>query len=206
MESYSDDDCDVLELRLDALGIEGEALSFCQRHQGRLPLLLTARDPAQGGLGSLSHAKREDHLQKLLQFAEAIDVEFLNFQSFAQLRDLAIQNGCAIVASHHDFLGFDPVEIHDVLSEAQAAGATIAKAAVTLGSANDLFKFEALAAEFAGTPFSLMGMGPYAQVSRLLAAQHGSLLNYGYLGKEATAPGQWPAALLKKAIAATPRL
>jgi 3-dehydroquinate dehydratase len=128
-----------------------------------------------------------------------------------------------VVASHHDFHGFDPAAIREILSQAQAPGdgprvfssppshdpsaqARIAKAAVTLSSASDLSHFEALAAEFAGTSFSLMGMGRYAQVSRLLAAQHGSLLNYGYLGNEPTAPGQWPARLLKQAIAATPRV
>jgi 3-dehydroquinate dehydratase len=46
-----------------------------------------------------------------------------------------------------------------------------------------------------------MGMGPLAPVSRLLCAQSGSLLNYGYLGTTATAPGQWDAALLRQAIA-----
>jgi 3-dehydroquinate dehydratase-1 len=51
-------------------------------------------------------------------------------------------------------------------------------------------------------PMSVMGMGPLGPVSRLLYAQHGSLLNYGYLGDQATAPGQWPAKLLKEAIAA----
>ncbi len=44
-------------------------------------------------------------------------------------------------------------------------------------------------------------MGPLAAVSRLLCAQCGSVLNYGYLGKEATAPGQWAAGALKEAIA-----
>ena len=46
-----------------------------------------------------------------------------------------------------------------------------------------------------------MGMGPLAPASRLLAAQCGSLLNYGYLGTGSTAPGQWPARLLKEALA-----
>ena len=51
-------------------------------------------------------------------------------------------------------------------------------------------------------PMSMMGMGELAPVSRLLYAQHGSLLNYGYLGDEPTAPGQRRAKLLKEAIQA----
>ena len=45
-----------------------------------------------------------------------------------------------------------------------------------------------------GIPVATMGMGPLAPVSRLLCAQCGSVLNYGYLGKTPTAPGQWDAA------------
>jgi 3-dehydroquinate dehydratase I len=45
-----------------------------------------------------------------------------------------------------------------------------------------------------------VGMGPLAAVSRLLCAQCGSVLNYGYLGETPTAPGQWDAASLKAAI------
>jgi 3-dehydroquinate dehydratase-1 len=45
-----------------------------------------------------------------------------------------------------------------------------------------------------------MGMGVLAPVSRLLCAQCGSVLNYGFLGETPTAPGQWDSALLKQAI------
>jgi len=51
-----------------------------------------------------------------------------------------------------------------------------------------------------GLAVSSMGMGPLAPVSRQLLAQCGSVLNYGYLGNAATAPGQWDSALLKTAI------
>jgi 3-dehydroquinate dehydratase-1 len=44
-----------------------------------------------------------------------------------------------------------------------------------------------------------MGMGALGRVSRLLLAQLGSVLNYGYLD-QATVPGQWPAARLRELI------
>jgi len=50
------------------------------------------------------------------------------------------------------------------------------------------------------TPISIMGMGRLAPVSRLLYAQLGSVLNYGYIGDTPTAPGQWSARMLKQAI------
>ena len=45
-----------------------------------------------------------------------------------------------------------------------------------------------------------MGMGRFGKVSRLLFAQAGAVLNYGYLDKP-NASGQWEATLLKKRIA-----
>jgi hypothetical protein len=38
-----------------------------------------------------------------------------------------------------------------------------------------------------------------------LCAQCGSVLNYGYLGDEPTAPGQWDAGSLKRAITRLPK-
>jgi len=59
---------------------------------------------------------------------------------------------------------------------------------------------EFLANEKGALPLSVMGMGTYGKVSRLVLAQAGSCLNYGYLGA-ANASGQWPVAALKARIA-----
>jgi 3-dehydroquinate dehydratase I len=46
----------------------------------------------------------------------------------------------------------------------------------------------------------VMGMGKYGKISRLVLAQAGSCLNYGYVGTP-NASGQWPVAALKARIA-----
>ena len=80
-----------------------------------------------------------------------------------------------------------------------SAGADIAKCAFTLEAPSD-FQRIAEALEDAPLPLSIMGMGTLAPASRLFATHLGSILNYGYLGESATAPGQWPANLLREAI------
>ena len=45
-----------------------------------------------------------------------------------------------------------------------------------------------------------MGMGTFGKISRLLLAQAGSVLNYGYLDQP-NASGQWEAVLLQKRLA-----
>ena len=195
---------DLFELRLDALGSGSQVIDFAERHHVTTPLLMTARDPAEGGLNSLSHEERASHLHSLLPYASAIDVELANVGAFADLLTEAKSRNIKIVLSNHDFLSFDHLGTIEKIAQAQASGADIAKAAVTLADPVDLTLFESLLADMSGAPFSLMGMGPYGPVSRILAAQHGSLLNYGFLGNEPTAPGQWPARLLKEVLAATP--
>ncbi|MGJ8726117.1 MAG: type I 3-dehydroquinate dehydratase [Roseibacillus sp.] len=202
--TFGPESADLIELRLDALGAGQNVIEFAKRHSKSIPLLITARDPSEGGLNSLSHEERASLLQSLLPFAAAIDVEFANADSFSSLLTEAKSQDIKIVLSNHDFIGFDHMTTIDTIARAQASGADVAKAAVTVKDPVDLTLFESLLADMSGSPFSLMGMGPYGPVSRILAAQHGSLLNYGFLGAEPTAPGQWPAPLLKQVLAATP--
>jgi 3-dehydroquinate dehydratase I len=198
--------CDVIELRLDSLGAGPSVLDFCERHHGQLPLLMTARDASEGGKGSLTLQERVSLLESVFPFSSAFDVEFANYDTFSDIITQAQKDGIALVSSSHDFKSFDHIATIEKITRAQEAGAQISKAAVTLQDAVDLTLFESLAADLSGSNFSLMGMGFYGPASRILAAQHGSILNYGYLGNEPTAPGQWPARLLKEAIAASPQI
>jgi len=75
------------------------------------------------------------------------------------------------------------------------------KAAARLHAPADLARLAEFQLADHGLPVATMGMGPLAAVSRLLCAQCGSVLNYGYLGHSATAPGQWDAALLQHTLA-----
>lgn len=198
--------CDIIELRLDAVGSGSAVMDFCERHHGKVPLLMTARDPAEGGMRDQPFAERLAMQRAMLSYASAIDAEFANLSLYGDFLSEAKEQGVALILSSHDFLSFDHIATIETLANSHAAGAQVAKAAVTLRDAVDLTLFESLALDLAGSQFSLMGMGFYGPASRILAAQHGSLLNYGYLGAEPTAPGQWPARLLKEAIAACPRI
>ena len=80
-------------------------------------------------------------------------------------------------------------------------GPRVFKVAAMLHQPADLARLADFQLADHGLPVATMGMGPLAPVSRLLCAQCGSVLNYGYLGETPTAPGQWDAALLKQAIA-----
>src|SRR4051812_26973187 len=68
------DECDVVELRLDSLQIAVPEIHGYLRSVP-VPVLITARDPDEGGDGHLSVAQRTALLESHLDVAALMDVE-----------------------------------------------------------------------------------------------------------------------------------
>jgi len=194
--------CDLLEVRLDLLE-RPETRPWA--HLSGLPMLFTARRGDEGGKGDLSAARRSELLEAVLEEASVVDVELESAGEMAGILEKAATAGVPWVASWHDFEGRADSfgKISAMAQRAAAAGAACFKAAIRLHGMHDLAKLAHLLTGTHPLPLSLMGMGPLAPVSRLLCAQHGSVLNYGYIGDAPTAPGQWSAALFKEALSAS---
>ncbi|HEX5791488.1 MAG TPA: type I 3-dehydroquinate dehydratase [Luteolibacter sp.] len=195
-------ECDVVELRLDLYGLDVAGLGKRPwAHLTGLPLLFTARRGDEGGAGNLSASQRIALLEACLPDAAMLDIEVASIHEMpdllAKLRDLQIP----WVASFHDFKGLpEPARLQGALLQAKVSGAAAFKAAVRITHPSQLAELAEFQEEDHGLPVASMGMGPLAPTSRLLCAQCGSVLNYGYLGSVPTAPGQWPASLLKQAV------
>ncbi|MCW1922949.1 type I 3-dehydroquinate dehydratase [Luteolibacter arcticus] len=194
--------CDLLEVRLDLLE-HPETRPWA--HLSGLPILFTARRGDEGGAGDLSPERRSQLLESVLEEAALIDVELVSAGEMAGVLEKSAALGVPWVASWHDFEGRADSfgKIPAMAEQAATAGAACFKAAVRLHHMADLAKLAGLLTQPLPLPLSLMGMGRLAPVSRLLCAQYGSVLNYGYLGDAPTAPGQWSAGLLKAAVSAS---
>ncbi|MBT8038551.1 MAG: type I 3-dehydroquinate dehydratase [Verrucomicrobiae bacterium] len=192
--------CDILEIRLDGMAGHMEALEIELDRFKDFPLLFTARCVAEGGLTALSAKDRSDLLLAVADRASWIDVELASFDDMTEAIHRIRCHDVGLILSYHNFektpAEFEMQRLVDLSEEAD-----IIKLAVRHHSVDDFARCTRLL-QRNDHPMSIMGMGELAPVSRLLYAQHGSLLNYGYLGDEPTAPGQWPAKLLKDAIAA----
>jgi 3-dehydroquinate dehydratase-1 len=191
--------CDILEVRLDGMPSHIDTLNIELDRFNDFPLLFTARCASEGGLSDLSSRERAKLLTEVSKRAAWIDVELA---SYADMKDTLHQirsEGVGLILSYHNFTETPQTsQLQDIVD--LAGEADIIKIAVQHNNASDLTRcVETL--QNNDHPMSMMGMGPLAPVSRLLYAQHGSLLNYGYLGNTETAPGQWPAKLLREAIA-----
>lgn len=195
--------CDVVEIRLDlmvdALHPDGPAP---WRHLRGLPWLFTARRGDEGGHGALDAASRVRLLQGTLDEAACIDLEVATIPEAGGLIESALEKNLPWIASFHDFEKLPERSLlESKVKLAREAGAAVFKLASWLHTTGDLARLAEFQREDHGIPVATMGMGPLAPVSRLLCAQCGSVMNYGYLGSEPTAPGQWSAGMLRHAIA-----
>ena len=193
--------CDIVEIRLDLLDREAIDRRSWRRF-GDMPLLFTARCETEGGAPGLDADERIRRLRAALDEASIVDIELASADTMQLLIDDLAARDIPWLASFHDFTGTPGIdELESRQQAARQAGASGFKAAVDLGwEANRLGPLALFLSGGGDFPVSLMGMGPLASASRLLFAQLGSVLNYGYLGDTPTAPGQWSARQLKEAI------
>ncbi len=194
--------CDIVEIRLDLLPPQKEEGFVPWAILGDFPILFTARRKDEGSPLDLDAATRSEMLEQVLEKAACIDVEVASIGEMGGILEKISGAGIPWVASWHDFTKLPDTEVlKEAAVRAREAGAAAFKAAARLASPADMARLAEFQLMDHGIPVSTMGMGPLAPVSRLLCAQAGSVLNYGYLGATPTAPGQWDSAQLKTAIA-----
>lgn len=193
--------CHWVELRLDALP-ESISIDEILEYRPSTPLLFTARAPEEGGVRPMDQATRFSLLERTLPHAAAIDVEISQMEKARELIGSAKRSFVKVIASFHDFT--QTPELHELIDrerQARTLGADLVKFAFKLHKPEDILTGVRLLAQKSGD-MAVMGMGAMGPTSRLLYAQCGSSLIYGYLGQYEAAPGQWPAGSFMKAVAA----
>jgi 3-dehydroquinate dehydratase-1 len=191
--------CDVVEMRVDTWP-ERAAEGAAAAGRCTVPVLATVRRPDEGGQNELSAGERMRLGRLFLPAATLFDIEIASLTEMAPLVKEAADGGVIMVASWHDFSVTPPLDVlRRKRDEAMAAGAGMVKFATNLRNTADIATLAALLEEPGHPPLSVMGMGALGRISRLLFAQLGSVLNYGWLDR-ATVRGQWPAARLRELV------
>lgn len=194
--------CDIAEIRLDLFHREFAALGVgLWAHLHPFPLLFTARCASEGSPINLEQRERECLLRAALPDAAVIDIEVKNATDVADLISEIHLQGIPWIGSYHDFEKLPSRQELEVQAQsALRAGASVFKVAAHLQTMGDLTALADFQLSAQGIPLSTMGMGNLAPVSRLLCAQAGSVLNYGFVGEKTTAPGQWSSLQLRDGI------
>lgn len=195
--------CDFAEIRLDLLADASGRIEIPSwRHLAGIPMIFTARRLEEGGAIAISAAERMKLLELVLDEAACIDIEVASIRELGSLLGTIQSRGIPWCASFHDFKKLPEARIlEDQAKRALDAGASVFKLAARLHHPADIARLAEFQLADHGLPVATMGMGPLGTVSRLLCAQCGSVMNYGFIGKNPTAPGQWEAGLLKQTIA-----
>jgi len=201
--NFSTKESDIVEFRLDNLipQLTEVKNTLLKLKNSQIQTLITARCNTEGGQSQLNAGQRSQLLMGLAPLANFVDIELANLEEMEEAVNYVKEMGSLLVASHHNFkLTPSSDDLKDTISKAIDQGADIAKIAVFHNSIEDIFRCADILHNHSSIAISMMGMGPLAPSSRLLYAQLGSVLNYGYLGTKSTAPGQWHAKQLNEAI------
>jgi 3-dehydroquinate dehydratase-1 len=182
---------DFLEWRADFLGT-GIVKS-------KIPWIITARHPAEGGQNAMSAAARREALLELLPAAALVDVEIRSLGGMAKVLSEARKAGVGVIASFHDFQKTPTASrLEDLGKQAVDAGADVLKIATHTNTPCDVARLLDLL-ETAPRPLAVMGMGPLGMASRVMFAAAGSVLNYGWL-HQPNVTGQWSAKDLREIL------
>lgn len=194
-----DGEVDILEFRIDALANQLDAVRQTLPRLG-LPVLLTVRHPAEGGIGNLPPVARRDLFEEFLPWASLVDVELRSATGMRDVISAAKSQGTAVVLSNHHFRSTPSTgRMLGLQRAAFSAGADVFKLAALTSDVRALARLLEYAGRKSPGLRAIMGMGKFGQVSRLALAFAGSVLNYGYLDRP-NAPGQWEARELKKLL------
>ncbi len=194
--------CDLVEIRLDLFHEEFQEKGIALwQHLIAFPILFTARNHLEGSPFDIDLSTRTLMLHAALPDACLIDIEVISTSSMVNLIAEIRAEGVPWIASYHHFKKLPSEQELVVQADiAKEAGAAAFKAAAYLRSPDEVAALARFQMSDQGIPLSTMGMGALAPVSRMLCAQAGSVLNYGFVGENATAPGQWSARQLKGCI------
>jgi len=202
---------DVLEIRLDLLGIRdsglaAETIGKIKAETG-LPLILTNRSRAEGGKWEGSEEERIGILKELLASfpresgVDAVDIELsAGEKERKELISTAKKQGKTVIVSFHDFSKTPSFqEMEKIIEGAFRTGADIVKLAVMPGSMQDVLDLLRLTLNTreAKGPVCTIAMGKLGKHTRVIAPLYGSVLSYASVESSA-APGQLQANEVKK--------
>ena len=189
---------DLFEVRLDRLVVSlGELKTAILRLPA--PLILTARDPREGGANHLSTARRRSLLLEFLPNARHVDVELRSVRALEPVLQSAADHKIGRIISFHDFNNTPRASRLDKIAHrARSLGADIVKIATRTDTPAQLDTLLVFFERQRDTSnLVAMGIGRLGGKSRIELARLGCVLNYAHLGKPA-AEGQLSVVQLRR--------
>ncbi len=182
-------EADILELRVDHLRaqeIEPDAIIKALKAR-RNPVLLTLRTTVEGGAYPWKSTERILLFEKLIPYADAIDLELVNMKFVKPLLFQAREGNRGVILSSHSLerkITFGKAV--RIIEEFRKYRVQAYKLAALVRTQEDLKVLAQVLMEYPRLRIGLMGTGPLADVSRLVLPPLGAKLVYGYLDEPAS--------------------
>ena len=182
---------DLFELRLDHLA---EIPDQVQRALKKLrrPLIITARDPHEGGANKLRLQQRRDLLLRFLNQADYVDIELRSARALQLLLANAKTQKVQRIVSFHDFKSTPSARmLAEKARQARSHGADIFKVATRTDTPMELARLlEFVTGSALDLSLAVMGIGKLGAISRVLLAHAGSVLIYASITGVSDVEGQ----------------
>jgi 3-dehydroquinate dehydratase-1 len=182
---------DLFELRLDHLADMAEQV---QRALPKLrrPLIITARDPHEGGANKLRLRQRRDLLVRFLNHADYIDIELRSARALQPLLANTKTQKVQRIVSFHDFKSTPSAQMLAAKArQARSHGADIFKVATRTDTPMQLGRLlEFMTRSPLNLSLAVMGIGKLGAISRVLLAHAGSVLIYASITSLTDVEGQ----------------
>ncbi len=182
---------DLFELRLDRLVRMADQVERTLPKLRR-PLIITARDPHEGGANKLRLRQRRDLLGRFLNHADYVDVELRSAGALHALLANAKTKKVRQIVSFHDFKSTPSARILAAKArQARSHGADIFKVATRTDTPMELgHLLEFMTSNRLNLSLAVMGIGKLGAISRVLLARAGSVLIYASVGAVTDVEGQ----------------
>ena len=186
---------EMAEIRLDRCALEEEEIERLFQDSD-VPLIATCR------------LSEESQAPQLLELAIRSGAKYADLEMEApaaigrRIREACREYGTVLIRSFHDFSGTPPLEVLQSLVErARSFGGEVVKIVTTAHSEADNATVQALYKDAAPGSLVAFCMEEAGRPSRLDALRYGAPFTYACLNEEeATAPGQWSAEAMRKAV------
>lgn len=198
---------EMAEIRLDRCDLTGEQTDAC--FESDVPLVATCRvsevmaaDPALSEIKAASIC--EERLCRAVRAGARyvdVEVEAPKFMS-KRVRSCAAEYGTAFIRSYHDFEGTASYEtLREMVGKSFRIGADIVKIVTTARTREEAERVLKLYDEFPPERLVAFSMGEAGRESRMQCLAKGAPYTYAALdGKDAAAPGQWPAGEMSSSL------
>jgi len=182
---------DLFELRLDRLASIADWVEEVLPRLRR-PLIITARDPREGGSNKLRLQQRRDLLARFLNHADYIDIELCSASALLSSLGLARSKNVRRIISFHDFKSTPSVRtLAAKAREAKSYGADIFKVATRTDTPMEFGRlFDFITSNRLNLALAVMGIGKLGAISRILLSRADSVLIYASVSAESDVEGQ----------------